>query len=399
MATAARSMSRQALFLARRGPVRQNTAFQSPIAAPSRFFSASPYNYLPEDPPVPPPPRDPRPEDMEPLPEYSPEHLSKEERSMYEMMGPEDRQLFDAENRKFVEEYNDPAKRAAMFAEIDRGVNQIEREQPMKFEDIREKQRGFWAEEEDDEFGIVEDGDEEFNDDEITSMAHAELELHREIREYARIAAWDMPLLSKFAEPFVLPSKEQLLRFRYTTYMGEQHPAEPKVVVELSSKDLVPKHLSEKQRQTFLKLVGPRYNPETDIVRMSCEKFSHRAQNKRYLGDLVNSLIKEAKEGDSFEDIPLDLRHHKPKPKVYFPESWKLTEERKKQLAATRNQRQIAEQERPLIVDGNDVVALAVKTLPALNTALNLKAAEERERVAVKVNAKAQKKGAQKLRR
>lgn len=133
---------------------------------------------------------------MEPLPEYSPEHLSKEERSMYEMMGPEDRQLFDAENRKFVEEYNDPAKRAAMFAEIDRGVNEIEREQPMKFEDIREKQRGFWAEEEDDEFGIVEDGDEEFNDDEITSMAHAELELHREIREYARIAAWDMPLLS-----------------------------------------------------------------------------------------------------------------------------------------------------------------------------------------------------------
>ncbi|GAD95611.1 conserved hypothetical protein [Paecilomyces variotii No. 5] len=399
MATAARSMSRQALFLARRGPVRQNVAFQSPAAVPSRFFSASPYNYLPEDPPVPPPPRDPRPEDMEPLPEYSPETLSKEERSLYEMMGPEDRQLFDAENRKFVEEYNDPAKRAAMFAEIDRGVSQIEREQPMKFEDIREKQRGFWAEEEDDEFGIVEDGDEEFNDDEITSMAHAELELHREIREYARIAAWDMPLLSKFAEPFALPSKEQLLRFRYTTYMGEQHPAEPKVVVELSSKDLVPKHLSEEQRQTFLKLVGPRYNPDTDIVRMSCEKFTQRAQNKRYLGDLVNSLIKEAKEGDAFEDIPLDLRHHKPKPKIYFPEAWKLTEERKKQLAATRNQRQIAEQERPVIVDGNDAVAHAVKTLPALNTALNLKATEERERVAVKVNAKAQKKGAQRLRR
>jgi small subunit ribosomal protein S35 len=45
----------------------------------------------------------------------------------------------------------------------------------------------------------VEDADDDFHDDEITSMAHAEVELHREIREYARIAAWDMPLLtSKF---------------------------------------------------------------------------------------------------------------------------------------------------------------------------------------------------------
>lgn len=80
----------------------------------------------------------------------------------------------------------------------------------MRFEDVRDKTRGFWAEEEDDEFSIVEDGDENFNDDEITSMAHAELELHREMREYARIAAWDMPLLS---------SQDHLFRsFFFITY-------------------------------------------------------------------------------------------------------------------------------------------------------------------------------------
>jgi small subunit ribosomal protein S35 len=152
--------------------------------------------YLPEDPPVPPPPKDPTPDDIEQLPEYSPEQFSNEEKTMYEMMSPEERAVFDAENRRFVEEFNNMEKRREAFAEIDKGATRIEREEPMRFEDVREKSRGFWAEEEDDEFGLVEDGDEEFNDDEITSMAHAELELHREMREYARIAAWDMPLLS-----------------------------------------------------------------------------------------------------------------------------------------------------------------------------------------------------------
>lgn len=38
--------------------------------------------------------------------------------------------------------------------------------------------------------------DEEFEGDDITSHAHGDLEQHREMREYARIAAWEMPLLS-----------------------------------------------------------------------------------------------------------------------------------------------------------------------------------------------------------
>jgi small subunit ribosomal protein S35 len=196
----------------------------------------------------------------------------------------------------------------------------------------------------------------------------------------------------ELAKPFTLPPETHILRFRYTTYMGEQHPAENKVVVELASKDLVPKHLSEEQRQTFLKLVGTRYNPDTDIVRMSCEKFTTRAQNKRYLGDIINTLVKEAKEGDSFADIPLDLRHHKPKVQLRFPESWAMTEQRRKQLAATRRERQINEEARRAVVDGNAVVAQATLTLPSLNPALSARAAEEREKVAVKVGAKGPKK-------
>jgi small subunit ribosomal protein S35 len=74
--------------------------------------------------------------------------------------------------------------------------------------------------------------------------------------------------------------------------MGEFHPAEKKVVVQFSPADLP---LTPAQQLKMKKLVGARWNPETDMVKMSCEMFEHQAQNKRYLGDLVNKLIAESK--------------------------------------------------------------------------------------------------------
>jgi small subunit ribosomal protein S35 len=75
--------------------------------------------------------------------------------------------------------------------------------------------------------------------------------------------------------------------------MGEQHPAEKKVVLEFSPADMP--DLTELQRDKLKKLVGVRYNPEVDVVKMSCEMFETQAQNKRYLGDLVDNLLAEAK--------------------------------------------------------------------------------------------------------
>lgn len=54
---------------------------------------------------------------------------------------------------------------------------------------------GFWGDDEDDELGQAPDG-EDGPEGDMTSIAHDELALHREIREYARLAAWDMPSLS-----------------------------------------------------------------------------------------------------------------------------------------------------------------------------------------------------------
>jgi small subunit ribosomal protein S35 len=65
--------------------------------------------------------------------------------------------------------------------------------------------------------------------------------------------------------------------------------------------------LTPTQVSKLIKLAGPRYNPSTSIIKLSCEKFDTQSQNKRFLGDTISSLIKECKEGkDSFEDVPFE---------------------------------------------------------------------------------------------
>lgn len=93
------------------------------------------------------------------------------------------------------------------------------------------------------------------------------------------------------------------------------------------------------QRDKLIKLAGVRYNPSTDMIKMSCEQFDTQAQNKRFLGETITALLKEAKDTkDTFEDVPFDFRHHKPKPRYEFPKEWILTKERKQYLESKRNE-------------------------------------------------------------
>lgn len=148
--------------------------------------------------------------------------------------------------------------------------------------------------------------------------------------------------------------------------MGETHPAANKIVLEFCTRDLP--GLTEAQRIKLIKLLGPRYNPEKDLVKMSCEMFETQAQNKRYLGDLVDTLMAEARNiADMFEDVPLDFRHYKYKPKLEFPEEWKLTPEIKQQLQEKRQQRRLAEQmrhEKGEIPDGIKAIQAFIKEQP-----------------------------------
>lgn len=118
--------------------------------------------------------------------------------------------------------------------------------------------------------------------------------------------------------------------------------------------------LTKVQTEKLKKLAGPRYNPETEIVKMSCESFEFQAQNKRYLLNVIDSLVAEAKNTkDTFKDVPLDTRHHPFQPKARFPKEWLMTEERRKFLDENRDRLKLAEVKRMesgQIVDGAQAI-------------------------------------------
>lgn len=118
--------------------------------------------------------------------------------------------------------------------------------------------------------------------------------------------------------------------------------------------------LSPVQKSKLIKLAGPRYNPSTDIIKMSCELYDTQAQNKRFLGDSISKLLAEARDGkDKFEDVPFDFRHHKPKVRYEFPKEWLLTPERKAYLEERRQRVLKADDERMnngTLVDGHKIV-------------------------------------------
>lgn len=218
-------------------------------------------------------------------------------------------------------------------------------------DDKRKAAMGFWAEGEE-SMGP----DEDYFGDDLTSHGHGELQQHRELREYARLIAWELPLLSQLARPFEPPTAATPFRFRYTSYLGESHPAANKVVVEFSPSDL---SLTAPQVSKLIKLAGPRYNPSTSIVKLSCEKFDTQAQNKRFLGETISGMLEESKKGDMFEDVPFDFRHHTPKKRFEFPKEWVLTKERKQYLEEKRQKVAQIEDQRlhnGKLVDGKTVI-------------------------------------------
>lgn len=148
-------------------------------------------------------------EDAEPEPEFNRKELEKpaqpytvadldpNERAHYETLSKQDQTQYMAvqnhvkavmESDEIQNMSEDQARIVAR--EIDRsGINPNFLEE----RNLQALKDGYWQEDEDDEFGVVPDDDDEFSEDLITSVAESELEVHREIREYTRIAAWELP--------------------------------------------------------------------------------------------------------------------------------------------------------------------------------------------------------------
>lgn len=137
--------------------------------------------------------------------------------------------------------------------------------------------------------------------------------------------------------------------------MGESHPAASKVVLEFCPTDLP--DLTPAQQLTLIKIVGVRYHPGTEIVKMSCESFPEQAQNKRMLLRQLRSIIATVMDptADHFEDIPVDTRHYRPKIRPVFPPHWALTDERRQSLEKQREAKALLEHQKAsqgLLVDG-----------------------------------------------
>ena len=125
--------------------------------------------------------------------------MDPEQRADFEQLSKEDQAAQLANINALREQLASPEVQAQIDAEVDIAARELERQAPRKFV-VNTKRPpakvGFWADDEEDEFAQQEDDDDDVSDEDLTSIALGELELHREMREYARIVAWDMPLLT-----------------------------------------------------------------------------------------------------------------------------------------------------------------------------------------------------------
>ena len=121
--------------------------------------------------------------------------LGPEDKAEYDSLSPEEKLEYQEEAAALHAHMSSPEVMSELNADISQLAGEVNKElQPIKPRARGRPNRGFFALGEEDELRGEED--EEFHGDDISSLAHGELEQHREIREMARIAAWEMPLLS-----------------------------------------------------------------------------------------------------------------------------------------------------------------------------------------------------------
>ncbi|KAG7764622.1 hypothetical protein KL946_003302 [Ogataea haglerorum] len=171
---------------------------------------------------------------------------------------------------------------------------------------------------------------EEDEYDEYPTDVQEVVDNFRDHLEFNRVAAYELPLLTKYRKEYVPPKKgEKPVTYRYTKYFGESHPAERKVSVSVKVSEL---DLTREQKHKFKLLAGVRYDHVRDIFKMSSDKYLEPAQNASFLSEVMDDLIAEAKrDAHKYADVPLDKRHTKAKYKkkqhrkkrVYeFPKEW-----------------------------------------------------------------------------
>lgn len=135
---------------------------------------------------------------------FSLSELDPDERSAYNSLSPEEREQWREEARQMHDHMTSPEVESELQGEVSQAVFETSEEVPHTDTVVKKIRSGFFAMGEAEEQDSGED--EKFEGDDITSLGHGELEQHREMRHYARIAAWEMPLLSSMPRSLLLSS-------------------------------------------------------------------------------------------------------------------------------------------------------------------------------------------------
>ncbi|AWU78369.1 uncharacterized protein C5L36_0E04240 [Pichia kudriavzevii] len=174
----------------------------------------------------------------------------------------------------------------------------------------------------------MEDPLEPYGFDEYPTSAQDIVRDFRDLLEFNRKAAYELPQLAKFRKAYK-PSENTPVTYKYTRFIGESHPGERKVVLSLKLKDL---NLSPLAEHKFKLLSGPRYNHKTDVFLISSDNYLEPAQNASFLSTVLNDLVNEANNNpEEFAELPLDKRHTnsiykkkqtRGKRTIPFPKEW-----------------------------------------------------------------------------
>lgn len=195
MAAAANRLGFTALRYTPRIPARRKAL---PLKCPDRTFHTTPFRRRRGDSEDSSPSHKPKRQTFK----FSLSDLDSDERSAYNSLSPEERQQWREEAQTMHDHMTSPEVESELQGEVSQAVYETVEEVPHTESTMKRIKPGFFA------MGELEEQDSgedpEFEDDDITSLGHGELEQHREMRHYARLAAWEMPLLS--STPYRLPS-------------------------------------------------------------------------------------------------------------------------------------------------------------------------------------------------
>lgn len=121
-------------------------------------------------------------------------HLDRDDQATYRSLTPSDRRHMERVNDALRDEFAPEGRTDTELEEsIRTSLLELDDAFPEEIEEREPNNNGFFQMGEKEDIGP----DDEFMGDDISSTAHGELEQHREIREYARNAAWEMPLLAR----------------------------------------------------------------------------------------------------------------------------------------------------------------------------------------------------------